>query len=509
LGTLFEYLMRHCYLRFLLLSAAIIMSFSANGLAQRQLGVHWTPPADNKTAIEQLNQFADLGIQRLLITPPLEETVWERIDTLGFSVHGHIGIRYPTASTFSDPDSTLLAMISSNTNQLISRSSVQSIGIFSLGQIESDRFTNALKPITRQIDSVFRGSLFYITLRPKEVPADSLFDYKLLLDNGIRYPVPSDSGKNTNRPGGYIYTSTDSIFTPAKQVLKKGERDSVPVFLKGDWLLNSTKTYPEFAESLTYYAETSKLVLPLPREINTRQPDHSIIIILLLFIFGLFIISYHYSPVYRRALSRYFFSHKFLVDDIMNRHIRTITPSLVILLQHILAAGIASYCLGYMLFSVYGQDAIQYHYSGFMITSTPLGSFFLWGCLLSLFICLLSVLWIWLININAEIKYFSQVLLLYSWPLQLNIIICLLLVTVMISGASRSLFYLLCILFLTIQLSSFIITSFDTSGNLTVNRIWFLSGSIGLYIVLLSGFAGWVLFYTSLPEVISLAISLP
>ena len=477
---------------------------TANLLAQKQVGAVWDTPSDNQSAFNELNKFADLGISLLIIDTQLKEETWRKIDSLGFSVYGDLSIEYPTVSTFASPDSALLDQISTGVNHFIAQPSVASIGLFRLGQSRSDRFREALQPIIQQIDTTASAELYYTSLFSEPVPTDALIDFKLLQ---VKKPERLAKSAGSSKVRGYIDMGETTLLTPVKKLLEHAEKDSIPVFFYSSWLNNMTNDHPEFAEALQHYAATGEVVFPLPKEPRPAQPSHNLIVALMLFILCTFVLNYQYSPIYKKTISRYFLAHKFLVDDIMDRHVRTISPALVILFQHIIAMGIMMYCLGNVLIADAGWGALKHHYPDFFISQNPLMNLFLWGCLLSLVTHLISILWIRLTN--KEVTHFSQVTLLYSWPLQLNFVISLLIVTLMISGSFYGLIYILCTLFMLIFLGAFIITAFDTSDYLTKRRMGFLLGSAGIYSLLWIGLCIWVFSSSYLLDVLSLAVSLP
>lgn len=493
------------FLRSFFLTFVLIPLCFSTSFGQQEIGVVWSPPSNNQLALQQLDTFTELGASRLIISRTLDEELWKRIDSLEFQVHGTLPIRYPITSTFSVSDSSLIEDISYTTNHFLNQPLVQSIGLFSFGQERSTSFKQALQTIQRQIKSVFAGPLYYISRNTSPTVTDPLFDYKIVAIKGSEAnQIQQFSVSNV---GGIIYEANDYLLAPVKHTLSIAQQDSLPVFFKGEWLISATQKYPEFRKTLQHYSTTSELVFPLPVQKQASSPGHSFIVILLLSVLALFVLNYQYSPVYKKTISRYFLAHKFLVDDIMDRHIRSSVPAIIIIIQHIITTGIVMYCLVNVLFTSHGLDALQYHFPQLMIVPSYSISFFLWGCLLSFVVSLLSILWIRFSN--KKVSHISQVILLYSWPLQLNIVITALIVTLMISGFSPTLMLLLCGLYFLIHFGSFIITAIDTSNYLAANKTWFLVGTVALYTVLITGALLWLGLQPIFIEVMSLAVSIP
>lgn len=491
-----------------LLYLLLIFVLPAEGIAQKAIGAKWSVPDDNRQAIRQLDTFRQLGVDRLIIDIPLNESVWNRIDSLQLTVLAELPINYPVVSTFASPDSALIDEITSRLNHFTAESSVEAIGLFRFGQIRNSNFDDAIQPLIQQIAANFSTDLYYTSLTPDATETDSLVVFKLIAIDG--YPLNEQA--LTPKPGvsigGYIYNpgQSDSLLTPVKTILTKASGDSVPVFFESDWLLGMTEVFPELESSLRYYTSTSELLFPLPEETFPVRSQHSSIVILLLVIWGLFVVNYHINPVYKKASTRYFSAHKFLVSDIMKRHIRSITPAVIIIIQHMLATGIAAYCLGNILFAENGFDAISHHFPALFFTGSPLWSLFFWGCLISFVFHLISILWIGLLN--KQVKYTSQVALLYSWPLQINFIIVTLMVTLMMAASAPGIFYLLAGFFALILTGSFAIAAFDTSYHPSGGKKLFLVSSLGVYCILLTGLAVWILRNNYLIEVLQLAASL-
>lgn len=491
------------FFRAILLVLFIVLSFSTYSLAQK-IGVEWQPPSSNEEALKELDQFAKIGTDVLIINAELEDTLWQKIDSLELSTYGNLPVNYPTVATFANPDSTLMNKISTRLNQFIGQKSVESIGVFDLGQVQNSAFKSALQPIIQQIDSATLASLYYTSLRAAPAPVDSLFDFKLLR---VKYPETLMAKDTSENIGGYIYDSQNKLLSPVKKLLEKAHADSLPVFFNSKWLTKMINEHPDFAQALLHYSTNNELVFPLPKEAQKEMSNHNMIVALMLLILSVFVLNYHYSPIYKKTLSRYFLAHKFLVDDIMNRHVRTITPALVILFQHILATGITAYCLGNVFISEAGWQAIQYHYPQFFISQDPLITILIWSSLLSLLTSTISILWVRLIN--KKVTHFSQAVLLYSWPLQVNLVITFLIVTLTVSGFSSGLMYILGGIFIIIFLGSFIITVVDTSGYLTSRKVEFLLASIGIYTTVFAVLSIWFFSSSFLLDVLSLGASLP
>lgn len=490
-------------LRTAFLSLFIILLLSASTTAQQQVGVVWNTPSNNQQALNDLDQFSELGITKLIVNTDLEEDTWQQVDSLGFGVYSNLPVYYPTVSDFANPDSILVTKITSRLNELIARPSVTSIGAFYLGQVRSNSFKEVLEPIINQIGSVASAKLYYTSLDYSLVPADSLFDFKILQ---VKNPEALTGAEIPSKVQGIIYDAQSRRLAPVQSLFKKAISDSIPIFFDSDWLINMTNKHPEFKKTITHYATTGELVLPLPKEPSQKAQNHNFIVILIVLVLCAFVLNYRFNPIYKKTISRYFAAHQFLVDDIMERHIRTLSPAIIIILQHIVSAGIVMYCLGNVMITQAGWEAIQYHYPDFFITQNALMNLFIWGGVISFAIHIISILWIRFLN--SAVQFISQAILLYSWPLQINFILALLIVTLMISGPFYVLIYILSALFIIIFLGAFIIACFDTSNYLSSKRVPFLLGSTGIYTLIWISLGIWIISSPYLLNVLRLAVSL-
>lgn len=484
--------------------------FTNQSIAQRAIGLHWDVPGNREKAISQLDTLKELNISYLELSGDPEAEIWDKINQLGFQVYGQIPITFPLVQTFADPDSSLLHTINSFVNRYSSQSSVRAIGLFSYGAVYESAFDTTIQSIIRQIRNSYSGNLYYTTTKSEQASVDRLFDFKVLEINvgaNEHYSIPDSISDKT---GGYTYLpdeDVNSFLEPFKGFLQKISGHSVPVFVESEWLFEMLQKNPGFANTIKLYNSDSEFIFPTPKEehYHTGTLNHSLIVLLLLLIWVMFVVNYHMSPVYRKSLPRYFLGHIFFVQDVMNRHIRSLGPATTILIQNILLAGICFYSLASVLFSPLGLEAIFYHYPDLSIFKNPLLSSFLWGCILGMLLTLASI--IWLKISNRAIRKLRQVVNLYAWPLQINFVIATLMVALLMAGSYPGVIFSLALLFTGIHISAFVIAAIDTSKYLNRLKVLFLIGSVGIYCVIWV-YLGIRILSSSFPQVIQLALSL-
>lgn len=500
--------MRYSSLSIFLFCVFLFCGFSNQSFAQRTLGVRWNVPDDQAEALSQLDTLEKLGVSYLEVTERPADEIWKKIDTLGFRVYGHLPISFPLVNTFSEPDSSLLAGISTYVNHYAAQASVEAIGLFKYGAVQKEAFDTGIQPIVSQIKENYSGNLYYTTVRNETTAFDKLVDFKMLVrkvSNDFGFTVSDTSSHN---PGGYVYhpgTELKSYLNPFSQFLDSVSKAPAPVFVDSEWLFAMLNKYPDFANTVELYNSDSEFIFPTPEENIENTFNHSLIVLLLVLIWGLFTANHHLSPVYRKSLTRYFTGHVFFVEDVMDRHIRSIGPATIVLLQNILLAGICTYSLGKVLFSPLALEAIYYHYPIILLFDNPSLSLFLLGCISGFVLTLISVVWIRISN--KEVKQTRQVLNLYAWPLQINFFIATVIVALLSTGNNPAIMVALAIIFSLIHISAFIITAADTSKYLKKQKALFITVSIILYCVLWIGLGVWIL-RSSIPQVFKLALSL-
>lgn len=482
----------------ILASAALTLPASA----QQSLGVQWDIPADKATAESQLFFFRDLGIDRIEISGAPDEETWAIIDSLGFTVYGDLSVRFPITATFSDPDSLLVSRLSSRINSFASRSSVKAIGLFSYGHIDSELFQQALSPWLQQIRTAFQGEIYYKTAQSGQKAIDSLFDFKLL-----RLPEDSLSSAKAAAKGYLHVPGAGNRISPVKGYLEKARQDSVSLFFRSGWLTDAVDRYPPLRTALQTYARSGEILMPLPQEPNAdpSQQD-SIIALLIVLIWGSFVLNYSFNPVYRKAIFRYFSAHKFFIDDVMQRHIRSAASVIVILVQHAFLTGITIYCLAKVSFSLFGMEVFAQYVPFLFLGQASFIPLIMWGFLFSAVFSILCL--IWLRGLNKEITQFSQALNLYAWPLQLNLILCTLSVAFLMAGTTLSGVYVTGILFFLVFLSAFVVASLDAARFVKNKKVLVLLGTTGLYLVAWSGLLLWIFSRQELLDIVDLALML-
>lgn len=480
----------------------VLLFLPASMRAQRLVGVNWQVPDTLAEMTAQLHYFSGLGITHLQVNRQLPSSAWQVIEENNFTVFGKLPIHFPVLQTFSTADSTEQAQWLQMVGYFNDQSSAQAIGLFSYGQIQNPRFRHAVTEFIQQINTATKP-LFYTTRYAQSNSIDSLFDAKMvsLVDTDVT---------DSNHINAFWYEPTSSRalqLAPVKQFMETtAPYPNLPVFFDSVWLQNMIDKHPGFEKTLRLYASSSQPVFPLPKQKNSHSIQRNIIVIMLLLVWLILALTYNYNPVYRRSFLRYFTGHKFYVQDVMQRHIRSLLSANSILIQHAICGGIVLYCIYEVTFSALGHQAIISHYPVISLAGDSSLALFFWGFGGTLIIETASIFW--LRFTNPEVHFISQIVNLYPWLLQLNLIVATVTSIVLLAGWHPIIIYLLGCLFIIFFVSSFTVTAFDTGYYVQSNRYWYLAGTAGLYLALLAASIVWIFFLRKLINVIYLAASL-
>ena len=486
----------------------ILVAFVQNSIAQRSLGAVWKVPGDSSAAVEQLELFDQMGIRYLEIDQLLPDETLEQIRRYGFRIFVLIPVRFPLAQTFAQADSHLISTYQSYFSRYAGHPSVEALGLFAYGQTGSQLFALHADPFLTAIRQATTKSLYYKSWKLGRVENSGLFDFEIY---NVAVDTSAEFKLDTTKVGGYYYRPKDAIklnITPIKWFVKQTQvRPGAVLFFDGQWLRTMADLHPDLIPIFASHAHEEDAVFPVPEERLSLGSPYGIAMLLLLFIWISVALHYSYVPAYRKGLFRYFYSHKFFVEDVIDRHIRSAAPAVIILVQHALAGGLLLYGIGKFSISDLGLLAIQEHISWIdWFGSTHISLFWL-GTIGTLLIELLSILWIHLLN--STFNYLSQVAILYSWFLQINFAVITLLFTLIMAGTAPWLVYTLGGLFVVILLTAFPVMVFDLIKFPQKYPTLFGLATLAVYLPLIAGLIAWIFMDRSLINLFSLALGLP
>lgn len=282
--------------------------------------------------------------------------------------------------------------------------------------------------------------------------------------------------------------------------------DESITILPARWFFNQIEQNRNIFYLFNNFTSGNTITLPLPEQ-SESPPIMNWSVILLLFIWGSFALHFRYQPIYGQSMARYFSNHSFFVNDVMENRLRNILPGFILLIQHALLTGLFVFACVEVAVSSLGLEVIRHYLQPVILLKSTLLSLFLSAVIVAVFLQTVSVFWIYILNKN--LTSFSQVLNLYSWPLHLNLFIVTLLVVFNRVGFDEKLTLILGAVFVLIWFFSFNIAAIDSSKFLENGRILFLSGTVGVHILLVIGLFIYLLNTPLILEPIFFAIELP
>lgn len=498
--------MAYFQLRYFFILFLLFCSVQTSLHAQQTLGVTWDIPTNPDSAQQQLERFNELGISALEITELPSEDVWKHIDSLGFAVYANLDIQFPTTSTFSDPDSTFIENIQQKSEASLSHPSVKAVGLFNNGNIYKTSFWKAISPFAEELKQVKDIDLYH-----KSNTAAST-DTTVVSSALITVPVTPSNFESLSLPTanvlGYQYAPSSEIkdrLTPFKHFVESVNlTQNTLIFFDSDWVHLITEKHPQTSEILLSITSESDPVFPLPEETLPTPESTSFPIIALLIIWGTVALHYNMSPLYRKSLFRYFFAHKFFIDDIFKRVIRSSMPAIIILVQNALLLGLAVYSTFSALITSLGQEAFFYHFPHLsLVGSNPL-SIFLWTFILILLISFVGIIWLYFTH--NKLNSITQIAIVYAWPLQLNFLFCTVAVT-FVSPSNPFTAIIFTILATLLFLLSFIFTAMDIS-RFSKSKVKYHLKTTFPYLLIITGVLGWAISKDEWIEVLNFAINL-
>ncbi|MDZ7658480.1 hypothetical protein [Fodinibius sp.] len=467
----------------------------------------WDIPSETDSANTDLKQFHELGISILEIHSPPSSEVWNQIDSLEFTVYGNLNINFPVTNTFAQPDSSLITHIENNATNYLSQPSVEAIGLFNYGSVYNPNFWKAAASFAEKIKQARKIDLYHISRTTSQTDS-SVVSFSI-----VEIPI---TPKNFDSPpifstntGSYFYYAPSVEMKPFLRPFKNfvtavTQSKNNTIFVDSGWLLTMIEEHPQFKETLQSISSTSEQVFPLPNE-NIPSPGNTTLpMILLLLAWGTVALHYNTSPLYRKSLFRYFTAHKFFIDDIFKRLIRSPVPAIIIILQNVLLLSISTYAVFSTLLTPMGQQAFFHHFPKLSIAGNSPMSIFVWTFLIIVLWSLLNIIWLYFSH--NKIKSFTQIATVLAWPLQLNFIFCTAAITFFSASQSISA-TLFTTLGLLLFLFSYIFSALDIS-RFVRSKTKYLFKTIIPYTIIIAGLIVWFFTYDQWMEALTLALNL-
>lgn len=318
------------------------------------------------------------------------------------------------------------------------------------------------------------------------------------------------SSPNTSGALPVIHYSPDSHTAETlllfREILENSlTRENSILIVDYNWLAALTEEFEPLIQTLQAYTSNSEILFPFPA-LAEDTPILSWPVLFFIAVFGFWLLHYHSNPAYRRSLFRYLTSHKFFIENVMEKRIRMPFASLFLFTLHMLLTAIFAYLASDILFSSLGQEALAGHFPWLRQIGTEPFGFFFWGLLLACTLQFLSLLWLHIPAFRS--LSISQTQKFYGWPLQLNLPVVLLLIVMIQAGGSPAWIWICIVLFPLIWFLSFYFAAFD-AVRIHPKPLLYLSITCGLHLCLTVLLLYLMIGNPAIREPILLALGLP
>ncbi len=463
-----------------------LLGIPQTGAAQSDLGIIWNAPDDTEEAASQLKVFAAHGIQHIEVVATTPQNVLNLFEKFDFSVSVRNSISFLTVSDVHSQKNELLKQYRTFIQEFASNPHVSSLGVFSNSQTADPDFFEAFQPI---FDTLLANS------------DKSLYFHKDIFWHDVGNP---------NVPFGVTFadaTFSLSDIPEFNQVFQKNEsiQTNTVTFIYDTWFLDAVTTYPPFSETIKAYISTGNWLLPLPNVEKESTHRPWMVFFLLIIWLGL-VIEIKYLPYLRSTIIRYFFAHRFFVEDVLQYRERAARGSFFMLIKHALIVGMVVYMFFKTGVSETGLEAFFYHFPMFSIFGKSYISLIILGTLAAVIIQGTALLWLHLPS--KKTKYFGQAVNIYAGALFLNLIVVTLLTILYAAHFNPTTVYICSSVFLLIWYNAFHVAAFDISSKGEGSRIIYLLLTIGLHILLSVGGVILILSKNEWLDVLRLSFSL-
>lgn len=436
------------------LSVLFLLFFLISNIAtaQTQLGIRLQVTSEQsiEDLSQDLNLIDTLGINWVEIEGNPNKEVLSQLNQNDLSIYLLSDIQF-VLTPYLLGDNELLNKMTSMVGEK-NDSTISGYILIRNSQTYKEEFAQDFKVIVDSLRSMTNKEIFiHSPLYKDDLPS---FDY---LDDVI-FDVKtfSDSTLNINKVmfNKVEYSAGDErvinqLLTSAPSIL----------IIQSEWLRKASERNQGLIDVLSSFNEINT-PLPIPRK-SPVAPNSNWNVLVLVILWITIITHYAYHPNYRTNAFRYFFSHNYFVKDIMEYRIRNTSNGIIILMQHAVTGGLFFYYLMRASFSDAGIKSFFYNLPYVTFIGDTFLSVFVLGVIIIAVFQIIAIIWISLAN--KEIRHSSQILSLYSWPLQLNFLALTAMSVLFQIGTTNTWFYVLAVFFVMNWFNAFNMASVDTS----------------------------------------------
>lgn len=424
------------------------------------MGLLWEAPEDSGEASTQLSRFSDMGFTYLEMKHPVQETSLNKAADYGFTVLIRTDYRFYRKIDVLEHKNELTNEFRQLISQYESFPNVGGFGLFSQSQIYHEESGTSFGPVLDTLQAQSNRTFYFVN-------GDNWYNFK-----------------EPNKAFGHLFNVTH--FEPTHlltidEIHEAHQSDLAFIqFYRTDWLLQALDYHPPLAESIRSYHQSGNWNMPLPN-IEPQRDYQNGLVLLLLLLWAALAIQLKYYPYIRSMILRYFFAHRFYVDDILHYRERATAGGILMMLKHAIFGGMIFFVASKILITEHGLEAFFYHFPYLSILGESHLSFLFLGSVLIAVIEIIALFWLYLPAKN--LSHLSQTINLYAGIFYLDFLIATAVFTLYASGLGNNLILLLASLYVMIWFASFYVAALSSTQSMGIRRSKYLLLTIGIYTI--------------------------
>lgn len=448
--------------------------------SQQPFGVYLEQPSDQVDSFyRQLQEIRQLQVEYIIIEALLPQQHLAVLEEMQIPFYVQLPVHYPVVHSLRTSGLLPTGELEVYADRYGWHPQLQGVGLFRYGMHYSDRFAEHLAPYASRLRSALDQPLFYVA--DARQPAGKLaahtdFIMKSISDQKMLERLDETPEHLLYRPTGSRYSIRDF-----QSVIREARNQGATLVVDYQWLQQHGDRELSPSQMVQAYAANPNALFANPREEGiSHDPNWPVLHLLL--IWTLFAICYSVYPTYRKSLLRYFQTHIFFVNDILEHRLRIAAPNSCLLIIQGLLAGTLAYLLAVYRLPEEGLQAFL-HYLPFL-SWQPASSLLLF-LTTGILVVALNALWIgWYLLASRHIEHLSQASTMILWPQHLNLFIVTVLGLFLLSGVTGAVIQLLGLAWLAVFLGSFPFAVL-TAGRTKSHPFYFYLLTLGLYAVFL------------------------
>lgn len=490
-------------LTILLLFLATIMA-AGTASAQTKFGIDWQPSKSGSLNPRLLKELKKAGFSYLIVHDRLNSSIMDEFqkDSIG------IYVQFPYSYLTDNEITGNYVSIQKKDLDLIAYYDhypiVKGYILFREGQLLDHDFSDWLQvligDVTKNTD---KPILFISSYRLKALPHGAAsYIYRTQLPDKISPDTITTSKLR------YYDPSVINRFSLRKlnEYLTRNQASAnLPIFFPYTWYHSVSKKQPALTDMIHTYSVNAHAVFPTSSPSAIPPPINWIVLILLV-VWAVFAIHFNFEPNYRKSVIRYFGYHSFFISDISERLDRLTVSNLIVFGLITLSGGLYFYAISLYFLTGDGLKALVEHVAILHIFGHSWIIYFIIGALATFTYNLIC--YVILIIFSFNFSNISQIMTIYLWPQQINLIVVSIMVPVVLSGAPVIFVTILSVIFFLVMTASYYMAATDCA-RLAKYPTLFRYETMAIHAITLIVVISWLITYSGLPDALSLAVSLP